>query len=37
MKMILLFVGLGVSNAALHDQRGHSLDHTHMGKSISVV
>jgi uncharacterized protein YcbK (DUF882 family) len=37
MNVILLLVGLGVSNAALHDQRELSLYHTHTGKSISVV
>jgi len=37
MKTLLLLIGLGVSNAALHDQRELSFYHTHTGKALSVV
>jgi uncharacterized protein YcbK (DUF882 family) len=37
MKALLLLIGLGVSNAALHDQRELSFYHTHTGKALSVV
>ena len=37
MKALLLLIGLGVSNASLHDQRELSFYHTHTGKSLSVV
>lgn len=37
MRILLLLIGLGASNAALHDQRELDFYHTHTGKSLSVV
>lgn len=37
MKVLLLLIGLGVSNAASHDQRQLSFYHTHTGKALSIV
>jgi uncharacterized protein YcbK (DUF882 family) len=37
MKVLLLLIGLGASNLALHDQRELSFYHTHTGKALSVV
>jgi uncharacterized protein YcbK (DUF882 family) len=37
MKMMLLLIGIGLSNASIHDQRDLSFYHTHTGKALSVV
>jgi uncharacterized protein YcbK (DUF882 family) len=37
MKMMLLLIGIGLSNASFHDQRDLSFYHTHTGKALSVV
>ena len=37
MKMMLLLMGLGLSNSSLHDQRELGFYHTHTGKALSVV
>lgn len=37
MKVLMMLIGLGVTNNVFHDQRELSFYHTHTGKALSVV